>query len=230
MTRTMLSVAAIAALVAAVTASAVTLIAVNFMQPDTVQAAPQRRPGMQVATVNLEQVARVSKTFANCKVDWERAQSELATQNRETREAYLQCKRDLDAALSSDEEQNPDQIIDLRVQLQSYEESINAAKVEQRQYLSALLDEYQKRVLKEVIADVRTYARHVGFDLVLQTYSTGGDGSDFFGGGDYAQSLMSQTVLDAPGADDLSNAHVTDITDNVVLFMRTGKLPENEKD
>lgn len=233
MNRAMLTVAVTAALIAAVTASLCTLVAIKYAQPEVVQAAPQPRPGMQVATVNLEELARLSRSYAVRSKDWELIRNDLAEQNKRSHDKYLHYKHDLDALLDAGVSLNDDRVLDLLVELQAREEAAKAAKTEQRQYLAALLDEYQKEVLEEVLAGVKRYARENGFDLVLQTYSIS-EAPDFFADGTFVQRLMSQTVLDAPGAEDLSNAHVTDITDKMISFMQNGGIPEpqpeNEKE
>lgn len=232
MNRLVLIAAVTAALIGAITASICTLVAVGFAaEPEVVQAAPQQKPGMQVAVVNLEDVCRQSPQFAKSKMSWEAARRELTQTNRKDLQRYEELKARLEREkLVGD----ADSVLDLRVELQSYEEKLQAARDEQKEYLASLLSEYQRRVLSEVLTHVKRYARQTGFDLVLQTYSIAESDSDFFASESFVQTLMSQTVLDAPGADDLSNAHVTDITDKMISFMQNGGVPEpqpeNEKE
>ncbi|MCB9932144.1 MAG: OmpH family outer membrane protein [Planctomycetes bacterium] len=210
-----------AAAVAAIIATLCTLVCSSLAAPAPVSAAPET---MRVAVVNLEQVARASRTFQQRKIKWEDAQQESKNYLQELKHEYDSKLREL--GRTNDEPER----MQLRVELQALEEAKSAASEEQQKYLAALLSMYQQEVLSEVLENLRRYVRQKGFNLVLQNYDVDEEYNDFFSGGAYAQSLMSQIVLDAPGAATGDNVFVTDITADMAAAMKKGGVPENPKD
>lgn len=169
--------------------------------------------GIRVALLNLEEASRQSKTFKALKIDWENAQNELKASNQRMKEAYDKKRAEVNQVrLSGDDEK----LLDLRVELQSIEEAVKAAQEEQKNYLGALLNQYQTDVLREVIKAVEDYAAIEGYDIVIQDYTVNGDDADFFSGGAYAQTMMGKSVIAAPGMVANKNAYVTDITQAII--------------
>jgi len=217
----MLSVASVAALTAVI-ATVCTLAAVHFTQPEVVQAQKPERAGTQIALVNLELLSRRSPLFAKDRDKWVKAKAQLDEHRKSLEDKYEELKAKVRRSADSED------LLMLKVELQSYEESIKACRQQHQDYLAALLDQYQREVLADVMTNVKRYADQQGFDLVLQTYSLGSADPEFFSGGSYAQDLMSQAALYAPGAADGQNAHVVDITDTMIGFMRDGGVPEKK--
>lgn len=210
-----------AAAVAAIVATLCTLVGSNLVTPAPVNAAPQ---SMRVAVVNLEQVARASRTFQMLRAKWEVAEQDMRAYQQRLDEEYATKLREFGRALDDEER------MQLRVELKALEETNAAAREERQKYLAALLSMYQQEVLSEVLENLRRYVRQKGFNLVLQNYDVEEEHSDFFASGAYAQSLMSQVVLDAPGAVEGDNVFVTDITAELAAAMKKGGVPEEPKD
>lgn len=210
-----------AAAVAAIVATLCTLVGSRLVTPAPVNAAPQT---MRVAVVNLEKVARASRTFQKLSAKWEVAQQDMQAYLQKLDEEYDTKLKEL-GRTRDDEER-----MQLRIELQALEETSATAKEEQQKYLAALLSMYQQEVLREVLENLRRYVRQNGFNLVLQNYDVEEEHSDFFNSGAYAQKLMSQVVLDAPGASVGDNVFVTDITNDMAAAMKKGGVPEQPKD
>jgi hypothetical protein len=109
-----------------------------------------------------------------------------------------------------------------RSELQALEQAMKVAKEEQQQYLGALLAQYQKEVLQEVMTVLEKFVAKHTYDIVIQDYEDAATDADFFSGAAYAQSLMSKPVLTAPGMKEKKNPYVTDITDAIIELVKGG--------
>jgi Skp family chaperone for outer membrane proteins len=214
----------LATCVSSLMAAGVTLLALHLSSPQTVQAAPPHDE-LRIAIVNLERVSRSTPRFRKLKVEWDAVQLEFDEQNEADEAEYRLLVAEIAKARLADPD---DPQIELRSMAQAQEEMIKAARKEQEEYLAALLAEFQRIVLLEVMENVRRHSRQQGFRLVLQDYDdVSGEDADFFSGSGFAQSLMSKPVLDAPYALE-GDKHVTDITDVMIKFMRDGGVPEKK--
>ncbi|MCA8911653.1 MAG: OmpH family outer membrane protein [Planctomycetes bacterium] len=167
--------------------------------------------GIRVALLNLEEASRQSKKFKERKNDWDAAQKDLKEQGEKLKSSY-----DAKRAEAAREHANGHDTLDLKVELQSIEEAVKAFQDESKNYLAALLNQYQTEVLREVIKAVEAFAALEGYDIVVQDYTVNAEDADFFSGGAYAQSMMSKPVLAAPGMLTNKNAYVTDITQAII--------------
>lgn len=228
MNRNMIATAVIAACVAALC----TLAWSTLFAPGTVQAAPDPAPKakpqvMRVALANLEAISRNSPKFKALKREWDVAQAEMKQQYNEWQEDYDSTYQQLQRAkLKNDQEL----VMELRVHLQATDQTMKACEEEGKKYLSALLSQFQTEVLREVMLNLERYVRQKGFDIVLQDYTLELTDEDFFGAGEYAQTMMSKPVLSAPGALDGKNLFVTDITQELITAMQKGGVPEDPDD
>lgn len=187
-------------------------------QPEPVYAQNVRaKEGIRIALINLEKTARQSKRFKELKNEWDAAQEQLKQQNSKMELDYkakvAQIQRD---AISKPE----DAQLAARSEAQAIEQAMKVAKEEQQAYLGALLAQYQKEVLQEVMTVLDKYVAKQGYDLVIQDYDDADADADFFSGAAYAQSLMSKPVLSAPGMKEKKNAYVTDITDAIIDIVK----------
>ena len=229
MNRDSLATAAIAACVAALS----TLAWTTLFTPGTVNAAPDPAPQapprtMRVALVNLEEVSRNTPLFRRLRSEWDDAQADIKSYNNKLQREYDARLRRIEAGGGPFADE--DDVLTERVELQAIKETQKAAKEEGEKYLDALLSDFQKQVLQEVMVNLKRYIRQNGYDIALQDYSVETGEVDFFSAGEYAQSLMSKPVLDAPGALDGSNVFVTDITQEMVTAMQKGGVPEDPDD
>jgi hypothetical protein len=205
-------------------AAGVTLLALNLGSPQAVQAAPPHDE-LRIAIVNLERVSRSTPRFQALKREWDIAQAEFKQANKEDEAEHRQLVAAINGARAVDPD---DPLLELRARAQGLEQMLEVAREEQKNYLAAMLNAFQREVLVDVLVNLRRYARQQGFRLVLQDYDDSAEYADFFSGDAFAQSVMSKPVLDAPYALE-GDKHVTDITDVMIKFMRAGGVPE-EKD
>jgi hypothetical protein len=188
------------------------------LSPEPVYAQPERaKAGIRIALFNLEKAARSSKLFKAKKIDWDQAQTALKEQNEKMQRDYKLKMEEIKRARLANPEDN---VLSLRVELQAIEQALKVAEEEQRDYLGALLAQYQKEVLIEVMKELNDYVGLMEYDIVLQDYEDASSDADFFSGAAYAQSLMSKPVLAAPGIEKKKNPYVTDITDAIIERMK----------
>ena len=143
MHRSMLSVASVAALTAVI-ATVCTLAAVHFTQPEVVQAQKPERAGTQIALVNLELLSRRSPLFAKDRDKWVKAKAQLDEHRKSLEDKYEELKAKVRRSADSED------LLMLKVELQSYEESIKACRQQHQDYLAALLDELQRETQSRV--------------------------------------------------------------------------------
>jgi hypothetical protein len=185
----------------------------DALTPARAYAQPVRaEAGIRIALFNLEKAARRSNLFKARKLEWDDAQAALKEQNDKMERDYKAKIAEIKRANMANPDDN---LLILRVEAQAIEQALKAAKEEQQQYLGALLAQYQKEVLIDVMEKLDKYVRLQGYDIVLQDYEDADADADFFSGAAYAQSLMSKPVLLAPGIDLKKNPYVTDITDAI---------------
>jgi Skp family chaperone for outer membrane proteins len=188
------------------------------LSPEPVYAQPPRATaGIRIALFNLEKAARSSKLFSTRKGDWDKAQEALRLQNEKMQRDYKLKEEEAKRARLA----NPDDdVLSLRVELQAIDQALKVAEKEQQEYLGALLAQYQKEVLIQVMEALNTYITLMEYDIVLQDYEDAAENADFFSGAAYAQSLMSKPVLAAQGIALNKNPYVTDITDAIIERMK----------
>ena len=186
----------------------------SMMNTESVEAArPREEKAIRVAIINLEEASRQSKWFKALKIDWEGAQDDIKRQNEKMKADYQAKVEEYQRARLRGDEQ--DDLLPLEVEIKAMEEAQKAASEEQQNYLQALLNQYQKDVLRQVMAEIDTYVQLEGYDIVLQDYTLETEEAGFFQGGIYAQTLMSKPVLHVPSVND-KNAYVTDITQPII--------------
>ena len=225
MNRLTLALVAIAATASGLAASLFTVLLLGAAQPEPVQAAPEATAPIRIAVVNLEEVSRSSRLYAHKMWQWKSVQDDVQKAADRDRGEYEAAIRRLNFALSKGEDKIEIQMC--RIEVQAYEESLAALQTELAEYLQKLLDEYQREVLKDVLDNVRRYARQEGFQLVLQDYTLDESNAKFTEN-DYAETLMAKPVVDAPGMSSDANTHVTDITKIMIDHMRKGGVPEKD--
>ncbi|MCB9894991.1 MAG: hypothetical protein H6839_11125 [Planctomycetes bacterium] len=229
MNRTTLTTAVIAACVA----SLCVLAWATLLAPGTVNAAPDPAPKaatkpIRIAIVNLEEISRSTPLYSRLRSEWEEARADIKSY-------HAKLQRQHDTTLQRIENgggahADEDDLVKDRVRLQALRETLKAAKEEGDKYLNALIADFQKQVLTEVMINVRRYMRQEGYAILLQDYNVEDDPADFMSGDPYAQSLLAKPVLDAPGSLDGSNVFVTDITQEMIAAMKSGGVPEDPDD
>lgn len=210
---------------AALIAGAVGSYLMDQVKPEEVeaQARPRADEAIRVAIVDLEQVCRQSRLFKERKIDWDHAQSEVASQNKKLEDDYRAAmERLMRAKLRGD---GPDVTMPLQVEATALEEAHKAGIEEAKVYLRALLNEYQKEVLQYVMKELELFVNLSGFDVVLQDYSLEAEEAGFFEGGIYAQTLLSKSVLYYPEGANKPNHYITDITEVMIQRLRNAPVP-----
>lgn len=220
---------------AALLAGAVGSYVIDELKPEDVeaQARPRANDAIRVAVVNLEEVSRQSRLFKERKIDWDRAQGEVASQNQKLEDEYRQAvEQVMRARLRGD---GPDVIMPLQVEAKALEEAYKAGVQEGKSYLRALLNEYQKEVLEYVMDELRLFVNLSGYDVVFQDYSVDAEDAGFFEGGVYAQTLLSKSILYHPEAANRPNQYITDVTQVMIERVKSAPLrnipppPNNKK-
>ncbi|MBZ0137397.1 MAG: hypothetical protein K8I27_13605 [Planctomycetes bacterium] len=187
----------------------------NTIEPAPVEAAkPRATTAVRIAVINLEEASRQSKWFGALKIDWENAQDDIKRQNEKMKADYSTMRDEYQRArLRGDD---PDDLLSKVAEIKAMEEAQKAAMEVQKGYLQALLNQYQKDVLKKVMDELVKFVQLEGYDIVLQDYTLETEEVGFFTGGVYSQTLMSKPVLHAPGLKANTNAYVTDITQAII--------------
>ena len=202
----------------------------NRLETETVeaQARPRAHDAIRVAVVDLEQVCRQARLFRELKVDWESAQEQIVLQNEKMQADYEARLSDLNRGrLRGDD---PDVLLPIQVEIKAMEEAKQAYAEEQRVYLKALLDEYQKEVLSKVMKELERFVDLTGYDIVLQDYTLETEEAGFFSGGVYAQTLLAKPVLYSPNARVAGNEYVTDITEAMIQRVRVMQPRKGKQD
>ncbi|MBK9973403.1 MAG: OmpH family outer membrane protein [Planctomycetes bacterium] len=185
--------------------------------PKAADAQVTQKPDFKIALLDLERVSRASKKFRELKVEWEAVQAKLKSENDKTVNEFESLKNKLRRAQNEGE---TEQAMGLRNEATAMEESMKAIKEVQKNYLSELIEQYQKQVLDEVLAAAESYCTTRGYHLVLQDYEVKKSDSELFAGGSYSERLLNKPVLFAPGVIAKTNPYVTDITEAVEALVK----------
>jgi hypothetical protein len=105
----------------------------------------------------------------------------------------------------------------LRPEIAAMEQFLEWKVKRQDQYLSLLMDKYQKQVLDAVRGQAEDYCKVEGYHLCLQDYQLElGADDELFKGATDAQRWLNKPVLFAPGIAAKSNVFVRDITGDII--------------
>lgn len=169
---------------------------------------------LKVGLLDLETVCRKSKKFLALKVDWEKARAQEKGIAEQMKSEYDGKKAKLRQVRADSGEADI-----LKAELAALEQNIDATQKVQKEYLSRLLEEYQKQVLDDVCAKAEAWCLTNGYHLVLQDYRAELSDSDMFTGSAYAERMLNKPVLFAPGVAGKNNAYVTDITEAILALV-----------
>ena len=101
--------------------------------------------------------------FKKLKIDWDDAQKELKTEAEKYKADYDKKYQEVQRLhLSGGDE---DEILAKKVELQALDQTMKAAEDEGKKYLSALLSQFQKDVLVEVMAQIEAFCKLEGYDM-----------------------------------------------------------------
>ncbi len=221
MNRTTIALVILCACVAGCIGAAAAMLLAGAAQPAHAQAGATT---FKLAILNLQEAARNSNKFIECKLDFDKNQewvnserkkkkTELDVLNDRLREYRGQGKTE-DAAIAE-------------VAIKAKEEEMQQADELYKRYLGQLRDKYMEDVLKVVFNQAKEYCKRHGYHMLLQDYTLDEAAAEegLFSGRVYAETLMNKPVLFPEfGKGDLPspNPFITNITPEIIKLVKTG--------